>query len=353
MHRTRKAALGAALCSLALPAAASAATKTVTAGPPGKPPKQPAGADFNAFFPRTLKVHAGDGVKFQIAGFHAINLPPKGDAAPGFAIPTGTATSGVKDAAGADFWFNGQPAFAFNPVVAVGTKSGLPYTGAKGVQSGLPTEQGKPKPWLVRFTKAGSFDFYCPIHPGMKGKVQVVAKGRKGVPSPKADAARAKAQFKQAIAVAKKLDKRAAPAGDTIVAGPDDAKTGTVLFRFTPAQKTVKVGTPVTLTMTPGTTETHTFTFARDLTTLEPVAQAFVDPATGQISSQVLYPSDVPLPPYDGSQHGDGFLSTGALDADPKSPPPLKSTVTFSAPGTYNYLCLIHPDMRGTITVTS
>lgn len=354
MHRTRKAAFAVAICSLALPAAASAATKTVVAGPPGKPPANtPKDADANAFFPSTLKVRAGDKVKFQIAGFHTINFPKKGDPAPALVIPNGQLTAGVKDAAGQDFWFNGQPAFSFNPVVAVGTKSGLPYTGAKGVQSGLPPETGKPKPWVVKFPKAGSFSFFCPIHPGMKGKVTVVAKGKKGVPSPKSDAARAKAQFKKAIATARKLDRQAPPAGDTVIAGPDDAKSGVVLFRFTPAEKTVKVGQPVTLTMTPGTTETHTFTFAKDLATLEPVAMSFVNPATGAVGPQVLYPSDAPLPPYDGTQHGDGFLNTGAMDGDAKSPLPLKSTVTFSAPGTYDYLCLIHPDMRGKITVTS
>jgi plastocyanin len=352
VQRTRKAAFAAAICSLALPAAASAATKTVVVGPAGKPPAgTPKDADANAFFPRALKLHAGDSLKFQFAGFHVVNFPKKGDAFATFEMPAGT-TSGVKDAAGNDFWFNGQPSFALNPTAVVGTKSGAPYTGAKGVQSGLSLSDA-PKPWSVKFPKTGTFTWNCPIHPGMTGKVTVVAKGKKGVPSPKADAARGQAEFKKAVAIAKALDKKAPPAGDTVVAGPDDAKSGVVLFRFSPAQKTVKVGAPVTLSMTPGTTETHTFTFAKDLASLEPVAQAFVNPQTGTMSSQVLYPSDPQLTGYDGTQHGDGFFSTGALDGDAKTPLPQKATITFAAPGTYQYLCLIHPDMRGQITVTN
>jgi plastocyanin len=182
------------------------------------------------------------------------------------------------------------------------------------------------------------------------------------VPSAKADALRAKRQLDKAISEIKKLAKQAPPAGDVIQAGPD-SKSGSALLRFTPAEKTVKVGTPVTLTMTPGSAETHTFTFARELTSLKPLTDGFISPLPGTgtggppllgLAAQGVYPSDVPvLPPYDGTQRGNGFLNTGALDGDPKSPLPLSSTVTFSAPGTYPYLCVIHPEMVGKVVVTA
>jgi plastocyanin len=362
VHRTRQAAFAAAICSLALPAAASAATKTVSAGPPSKPKGAPPDADFNAFYPRKVKIHAGDVVSFQLNGFHTVNFPKKGRPGPRLEVPNAAApTAGVKDAAGNDFWFNGQPSFLVNPEVFFPTKSGGTFDGKAPVHSGAPLGEGKPKPWAVKFPKTGSFSFFCPIHPGMQGTVTVVPNGAKGVPTPKADKARAASEFKKSLATVRTLDKEAAPAGNTITAGPD-AKTGEVLFRFTPAKKSVKVGDPVTLTMAPGTTETHTFTFARDLKSLEPVASAFIGPLPGGdpsapptlgFNSQVIYPSDQQLTGYDGTQHGDGFFNTGSLDASAKTPVPQKATITFAAPGTYQYLCMIHPDMHGEITVTS
>jgi plastocyanin len=360
VHRSTKVAFAAALCSLALPVAAEAATKTVTAGPPlDQPPAGvPKDADVNQFFPAKISVHAGDSLKFQFAGFHAAHFVKKGGSPPPFAIPdpAGTKTSGVKDAAGADFWFNGLPQFIFNPTLVAGLKSGSSYNGSKEVYSGAPLSDGKPKPWTVKLTKAGSFSFYCPIHPGMKGTVKVVAKG-KTVPTAKADAAAVKKQLAAGLTTIKTLDKKAAPAGNVIQAG-QDLKSGETLLRFVPSTKTVAVGQPVTLQMPAASAESHTFTFAKDAKTLDDLAKGFIAPlpGTGQngpptvgLLSQGVYASDNPLPAYDGNNHGNGFFNTGILDSDPKSPLPDKQTVTFSAPGTYNYICLIHPDMHGTV----
>jgi plastocyanin len=361
VHRKTRVLVTTAIASLALPAAAGAATKTVVAGPPIKKPPAgtPKDADIAQFFPSSVKVHVGDSLKFQIAGFHAINLPKKGDGGPPLAVPGPDPVTAVNDAAGAPFWFNGQASFIFNPAVALGTKSGGAYTGAKAVASGAPLSEGAPKPWKVKLTKAGTYTFFCPIHPGMKGTVSVLAKN-KAVPSAKADAGRVKAQLATALKRLGKLDKAAPPAGDTITAGPD-LGTGETLYRFTPAEKSVKVGAPVTLQMSAGTPEIHTFTFARDINTLKPVAQGFIAPLPGTgtsgpptlgFSPQALYPSDAPQVPYDGTRHGDGFYNTGVLDGDAKSPQPQNATMTFSAPGTYQYICLVHPEMKGKVVVT-
>jgi plastocyanin len=361
VHRSPKVAFAAALFSLALPSVAGAATKVVVAGPPIKKPPAgvPKDGDIAQFFPRAVKVHAGDTLRFQIAGFHAINFPKKGDGDPPLAIPGTAPVAGVNDAAGTPFWFNGQPSIIFNPAVAFGTKTGGSYNGTAAANSGAPVSEGAPKPWSVKLTKAGSYTFYCPIHPGMKGTATVVAKS-KAVPSAKADAARVRAQLNKALTNLKKLDKAAAPSGDTITTGPD-LGTGETLYRFTPATKTVKVGAPVTLEMSSRTPEIHTFTFAKDINTLKPLAQGFVAPVPGTgtsgpptlgFAAQALYPSDVPLPAYDGNAHGDGYYNTGLLDSDARSPQPQKATMTFSAPGTYSYICLVHPDMKGKVVVT-
>ena len=61
------------------------------------------------------------------------------------------------------------------------------------------------------------------------------------------------------------------------------------------------------------------------------------------------------IPTHTGAtQHGNGFFSTGALDADRASPAiPSSLQVRFTTPGTYPYICLIHPFMVGSVTVTA
>jgi plastocyanin len=363
MQLRSKIGVAVVLCSLAVPGAAAAATKNVIAGNPLKkmPPGVAKDGDFNQFFPSSVKVHAGDSVKFTFAGFHAVNFPKRGEAPPPLATPDAThPANNAVDSAGTAYWFNGQATPVIPSIVSAGTGSGKPYTGAAGIGSGLPL--GPPKPFVVKFPKAGSYTYYCVVHPGMKATVSVVGKSRP-VPSAKADAARAQAQLTTGLSALKQLDKQKAPA-NTVIAGPDKTN-GPVLLRFTPASLTTKVGTPITLAMTPGTTEEHTFTFAKDVKATGKAAEAtLVGPLAGSSTNgpptlafdpKWAYPSDPPGTPVaiDGTNHGDGLVNTGVLDGSPATPFPQKATVSFSAPGTYTYLCAIHTFMTGKITVTS
>jgi plastocyanin len=356
---TSKLAFAAALCSLALPSAAGAATKTVFTGPPL--PKPPAGfpkdGGINQFFPQSIRVAAGDNVKFQITGCPSVVVAKPGQA-PRFVIDDETRkVSGVKDAAGADFWFNGQAQPIANPGVFFGAKSGGAFAG-KPLASGFPTGSGAPKPWSVRFPKAGTYEMSCPLFAGMTGTITVVGKG-KAVPSAKADARRVERQLATAVARVKQLAKAPAPEGDVITAGPD-AKTGEILYRFTPAKKTVAVGKPVELTMGDGTREFHTFTFFTDEKATKKLAQNSLAPlpGTGKTGPPVMgidplaglrsEPAGTALVD-DNRTHGNGYVNTGLLDTDPKSAWPSKDTITFTAPGTYKYVCLLHPEMRGEV----
>ena len=49
--------------------------------------------------------------------------------------------------------------------------------------------------------------------------------------------------------------------------------------------------------------------------------------------------------------HGNGFSSSGALDLVKAVAAADSASVKFDTPGTYTYYCLIHPFMRGTVTV--
>jgi plastocyanin len=364
VHRSSKIAFAVALCSLAVPSIASAATKSVSAGPPLKkaPKGVPKDADINQFFPSSVKVHAGDSVKWRIAGFHVIVFPKKGDPEPPLAIPDPSKpATGFNDAAGQPFWFNGQGTPLVPPLVGLGTGSGKSYTGSAGVGSGFPSGEN-PKPFTVKFPKAGKYTYFCSIHPGMKGTVDVLAKS-KSVPSAKSDAARARDQLNKGLSTLKKLDKQKVTAANTIVAGPD--KGGAVLYRYTPSALTTKVNTPVTLEMTSGTSEDHTFTFAKDVKAAGKQSEAELVaplPGTGTSGPPTLafgpkwvYPSEKPGSDavYDGANHGDGFLNSGVLDGSSKTLFPQKFTVSFSKPGTYSFFCAIHPFMTGKVTVTS
>jgi len=349
----RAVAFASATAALLVPAAAQAKTKTVSVGPPPAAAKKMGEASTaNAFFPAKLKINVGDSVKFKPAGFHTINIPKKGDGALPLIIPTGQKVAGVTDAAGAAFWFNGQDALSLNPGFAAVNNFGksFTYTGAKGVQSGLPGD--KPKAMTVKFTKAGTYTYYCDLHPGMKASVTVAAKGAK-VPTAKQDAAAVKKQADAAVKAAKGLDKTD-PGADTVDLGVA-AKGGVEYFGMVPAALTVAKGTTVKFQMTKGSYEAHTATVAPagdDITNpssyVGGIAASFESPS---IDPRGAYPSDTSLVSLTPTTHGNGFWNSGVLDANSKSPLPGAASDKFDTAGTYTYYCLIHPFMRGTVTV--
>jgi plastocyanin len=345
------------LCSavgiaLALPCAAQAAVKSVNMGTNKAQQKllQPNGADVNAYFPSNVAVHVGDSVKFVPTSFHSVHFFGKsGKLTPIFNL--GPAVAGITDAAGAPFWFNGQPNLVTNGALfAPPGKFGktLTSSGAQEIESGLPTAPNA-KPMTVKFTKAGLLTYFCDLHPGMKGTVRVSAKS-KPVPSAKADAARVKTQASKAVAESKKFA-ALKPAANTVLVGAV-GKGATELFGFAPSKLTVPVGTTVTFTVPTGSTETHTASTGPGDPDKEPKSYlgAIVN---GQDDPRGAYPSD--LPPAGPAAltpllHGNGFWSSGALDANSKSPLPASNKVTFAAAGTYEFYCLIHTFMHGTIT---
>jgi plastocyanin len=338
--------------ALLIPAAAAhGATKDMFAGTPPKGLLKgvPEFATDNAFYPKRVTIHKGDRVNFQIVGFHNIYLPKKGDPVPElFALDPSTPVSDVKDAAGADFWFNGQPSVGINPGVAVPT-GGKSYDGSEAVGSGLPLA-GPPKPLKVKFPKQGSYTVLCSLHPGMKGKI--VVKGKQAhIPSKQQDRKRIKKQARAAAKLAKKLVAgQGVPSGLTVKAGND--KKGVATIAFFPAQKTVKVGQQVTFTMSGKSTETHNVAFAPQAYADE-LAQNFIGP-TG-LDARTVYPSEPPGTPLvvGGTQHGNGYVNTGMLDDVKSTPLPKSATVSFSKPGTYQYYCIVHgAEMKGSITVT-
>jgi plastocyanin len=361
LSRLTKAAIAATLVVLAIPVGASAATKTNTAGPPLKkaPPGVPNYADATQFFRSTVTIHAGDSVKWSFAGFHTVYFPKKSGKNVPLIVRDATRTyAGVLDPAGQPFWFNGQQQLIGNPK-AVFPAGGKNEDGTKANNSGAP--ENEKFTYKLKFPKTGTFTYYCTIHPGMKGQVKVVSK-KTAIPSAADDKAAVAAQVAATLKELKRNNARKAPSGNVIDAGRDTLNTS--LLHFFPDTKTVPVGSTVVFRMPQKTNEIHTVTFGSAAVLgkggyNEKLTEALLSPlpGTGQNGPPVLgvpgpiaFPSDPGPLSFDGTQHG-GFVNSGLLGGSLTPGLPTSTRVTFTQPGTYSFQCLVHPEMRATVTV--
>ncbi len=344
---------GAAAAAILVPSVAVASTKTVYAGGPlafQKTLQKSAGAGVNAFFTGNVTIHQGDTVRWvgMSLGFHTIDLPGRaaGDL-PTFIADPAHPVTGSKDAAGNPLWFNGLPTPNFNP--ALGTPiGGRVYDGSQRVDSGAPL--GPPKPFAVKFTRAGTYRYFCDIHYGMQGTVKVLPT-RARVPSAASDARALAKQVAQSTASARRLDKTTVSSA-AVQLGASDSH-GVEVFAMFPSTLRVTAGTTVTFSMSAHTREVHTASFGDTSRNgyLAKLAASFNSPVVDPLA---LFPSDPPPAPIalGPTSHGNGFVSTGVLDQDKNTPNPPANRITFTTPGTYNYICLIHPFMHGTVIVS-
>lgn len=332
---------------------AQAATKTVFAGPAGAAggifaPHSP--AEPNQFSQQVVTIHVGDSVRWVLHGFHTVTFPKPGTGDVPFVAPNPLTTySGFTDAAGLPFWFNGKVnTLDVNPAGGF-PQGGRTVNGSRLVGSGVPL--GPPKPYVLKFTKAGTFTYECVIHHGMEAKVRVLGRHSR-IPSAKADAAVTAKRLAAQARAAKALLNYTPPVY-TVTGGHDSGQIA--LLKFFPSTLHVPIGGAVTFSVH-SSTEIHTFSFgpaaylgkiANDGITPIPNPHG---PPTLRFNPLSALPSDPPpLPSYDGSAHGNGFLSTGTLGGDPHAP--TSATVRFTKAGTYNYICLIHDFMHGSIIV--
>jgi plastocyanin len=347
-RRVLAAAVSAAAIAALAPSVAGAATRTVFVGGDGVVKSAPKQFSPNAFLRKTITVHVGDTVRWRFRGFHTVTVPAKGKQPPPLALPGAQKVSGVLDPAGQPFWFNNVlPVLALNPKVAAPTKS-TSYNGTSLRNSGLPA--GRNPQYRLRFTKAGTFDYYCAVHPGMEGHVRVVRASRR-VPTEAQNLKAANTELAALVSQAKAAAAKPAKGPLTVDVGRAPVGKRFTINAFFPSAITAKVGQTVQFTMAgENRTEIHTIT-------LGPLTRAqvpFVD-NQGIINPEAAYPSDPPptAPPYTGTNHGVGFLNLGLHDNDPASTTiPPGGAVTFAAAGTFQLKCLIHDGMDATVTVT-
>jgi plastocyanin len=375
-------AAGAAALTVAFPVAAQAKVKTVTEGLPIKEQAKflaPAyEADAIDYFPHTVTIHVGDSVKFAPTAFHNIDIPPlkgsKQDKPLDLLVPS-TIITGDNDAAGQPFWFNGQrPNVGFNALLLPPNFSvdysptkvpshkviKATYTGKKRITSTIPFNAG-PASTQVKFARAGTYTVYCDLHVGMKGVVRVLPK-KKRIPSAKADAKALAKQVARDFKVAKTLKQVQVPA-NTVDVG-SSGKYGVEYFGYLPKVLTVPVHTPVTFRMTPDSFEDHTATTSA--ANADPENPANANTPLGQIAASFFSTQFDPRGVWSSEQndassltkttHGDGFWNSGVLAPPSRNPFPAfissQRTVTFDQAGTYEFYCMVHPQMHGTVVVT-
>jgi plastocyanin len=351
-----------AVAALAFAGQASAAKYTVWAGPgflKAAPAGTPETADANLFFPRRLEVHVGDKVTFKSQGFHtATYLGAHKTTEFSIFAPAADKSSygGIADVAGNPFYFNGLPKFTYNVSMLAPIGSNVIRGGADVQSSGILDKKG----FTFRFTKPGDYVFRCLIHSMMSAHV-VVKPRTASVQSVTRTLKATAAELNSAVATAKKLDKIAPEAPNTVYAGVGkEVRGGSIeLMSFKPQKLRVKVGTTVTFQLN-SPMEIHNMVFGppdylkRSFDTLDLIPQGPGQP--NQVWPFFFYgtdPAQAGVYTYSGSNHGNGFFATPLL-GPVGTPLPQTFKITFTAPGVFKYICGIHgEDMNGEIEVVS
>src|SRR5213082_1030677 len=216
------------LAALGLAGQAGAANVVVWAGPgflKAAPAGAPKTADANLFFPQRVVVHVGDTVTFKSQEFHTATYLGSHKASEfQIFLPAADKSTytGINDAAGAPFWFNGQVLFQYNvPQIFLPVGSNKVAGGTAVHSAGILDKKGYP----FKFTKPGDYVFRCLIHPMMSVHVIVKAKTAAIQPQAKLLAASA-AELSAAVTTAKALDKEVPSAPNTVYAGVGKAVAG-------------------------------------------------------------------------------------------------------------------------------
>jgi plastocyanin len=353
--RSLFAGLLAGTIALAAPSAAGALSKDVTMGVPnraeGKTIRTEQG-DVNDFFPHSVAINVGDSIRFRplASSPHSVDIPGSGQGPRRWFEAAGGKVSGVNDASGNPFWFNGEKNVFFT--AALQTRhfgNAQTYDGSKRVESGR-SEGSNGQAMSVKFTKTGIYNYFCDLHPGMSGTVAVRATKRR-VASKATDAKRVTAQMKAALRTLRRLERTPVPV-DTVnvgAAGPN----GVEYYGFLPAEPFVQTGHTVTFRISSASRDAHTATTG-PADYVAPLAASF-DGDSAPFDPRGFYPSERGRtvasfsPPT--APHGNAFWNSGLLDNAANTSRPPSSRLRFTTQGEYDFICLLHPNMTVAVKV--
>jgi len=294
--------------------------------------------EINAFLPSVITINVGDTVRWTVEDAHTVTFPGA----------TGNPAALPQFVPGEPFPNGRVSGAGFSPI---GTEG--PYDGASLVSSGRLVSRDNPL-FSLTFTAAGVFRYLCLVHVGMSGTVVAVPAGAALPETPAQVQARGQAEATailnnmRAGAQTVVLADAAAPSGTavhTVAAGISNGSGGSAT-RFAPAALTVQRGDLVAWELT-DPLDAHTITF----TSGAPVPD-FVE-VVPQPDGTVLFAQRAELfGPAGGTTYtGVGLFNSGQLLGGARGRIAFVAAIDAPA-GTYQYVCLIHPEMSGTITVT-
>jgi plastocyanin len=296
-----------------------------------------------AFLPNEMWIHAGDTVTWTFSSdeAHSITFLKTGQTRPTFAV----------GCAGA-------------PLPAGVTPDGSAYDGFTCVNSGLVTNIGTT--YTVLFSKAGNYTLLCLLHSNQSGLIHVLDKSE-SLPhdqdfyDQQAAAEQRALLFDRDGGLGRKFREDSpqhshgsnnnahqhmvvSGAGE-LVATPGGAQSASVM-RFSQPDITVHVGETVEWASSDVSGHSVTFGDEEGITPLTPRTASIGTDSDGVPHAFISSPSD--------------NLHSGRLAPAPQERTNLASVagvtryrVTFTAPGTYPYVCAFHDDlgMKGTVTV--
>jgi plastocyanin len=244
---------------------------------------------------------------------------------------------------------------------------------------------GPSEPFAVKLTAPpGTYVFHCRVHPAMNASVQVLPAGRAGTTPSQLRAAVAsqiRTDVRSGLATERAFNyvSRIRNANGTTTwrmwAGADTPSGHVAVNEFLPRNVPVKVGDSVRWIVS-GRSEPHTVTFPTVLHT--DIVALCEEGSTDRPATPVHNPPRDPTdftcgggsPPDEielGGGNGRHNVTSPTVKADsgvmmnaafgvPFGVPPAaridRYTMRFTGtPGTYTYVCQIHPGMEGTITV--
>ena len=343
---------------------AASAGVTVWAGPPQVLPP-PRGvskqADALAFFPESVTVTAGQPVTFQFSGFHTVTFTGGQTPPPVIAPSKNLKQPLLKDAAGQPMWWSGGqvPLLTLNPAAVpqvggatIASPSQVRSSGVLRVLQAPPNRP--PKPYTLTFLKPGVYRFFCLVHPGMHGVINVLP-STATPPTAEQTAAALKTQAGKVIADLRRIQSQNPTEKLTVWVGAGTQSGAEVASMF-PRRLVVKTGDVVKF-VNHDTTDIHTVTFGPVGYTGQ-IEKTFISPKGianpfGVLSSEP--PGATPPPPealvYDGANHGNGYLNAGVLSPYSSNQTPHLVRIKFTRPGIYHFECVIHQNMDGTIIV--
>ncbi len=230
----------------------------------------------------------------------------------------------------------------------------IPYSGPQGNTFTVP---------LAKDVKPGNYFFFCLVHGPEQQTEVVVRPSSKSIPDQQTISRQAQREIKTFTAPLLKQWRDAKDGtfslGEDSITGPFAGLIGagrSAINEFVPKRLTAKVNEPVTWKMM-GAEHTITFNPPKYFPPIEFRRDGSVrfnpklsPPAGGAKAFPEQHQEGPPTGPikFDGGTYdGTGFWSSGLIGSEPY----IEYTMRVSKPGRYQFACLLHPPMIGTLVV--